>query len=295
MPDPDLIIRTAGEMRLSNFLLWQAAYAEYWSTPICWPDFGREELYQALRSSGGGPAGSAASSLKRTSQTDAPAVRLRPSLPGPRSSCLVIAYWATSGSYGVFNLRWRSRRRAGSARPCSARAATSHLDGCWSAFPPLLLLVHALTGPRALALVTDAASCWSSCLRPDRAVSDAGRASTERALVDWALTLAPALYVGGSMRYYIRCARLPNELAWFWVTALMSAPGSATFRRFFVGAPRCIRLAPRSAREVSRGRRRRPVAPPRLVALIARVRSGVAGPLRHGRPRAGHWHLRHRR
>jgi undecaprenyl diphosphate synthase len=48
LPDMDLVIRTGGEMRLSNFLLWQAAYAEYYSTPICWPDFGREELYQAF-------------------------------------------------------------------------------------------------------------------------------------------------------------------------------------------------------------------------------------------------------
>lgn len=48
LPDPDLIIRTAGEMRLSNFLLWQAAYAEYWSTAIFWPEFGRDDLYQAL-------------------------------------------------------------------------------------------------------------------------------------------------------------------------------------------------------------------------------------------------------
>ena len=48
MPDPDLIIRTAGEMRLSNFLLWQAAYAEYWSTPTHWPDFGKDEFYRAL-------------------------------------------------------------------------------------------------------------------------------------------------------------------------------------------------------------------------------------------------------
>ncbi|MBC7264724.1 MAG: isoprenyl transferase [Chloroflexi bacterium] len=48
LPDPDLIIRTAGEMRLSNFLIWQAAYAEYYSTPTYWPDFGREELYKAL-------------------------------------------------------------------------------------------------------------------------------------------------------------------------------------------------------------------------------------------------------
>jgi undecaprenyl diphosphate synthase len=47
-PDPDLIIRTAGEMRLSNFLIWQAAYAEYYSTPTFWPDFGRDELLAAL-------------------------------------------------------------------------------------------------------------------------------------------------------------------------------------------------------------------------------------------------------
>ena len=48
LPDLDLVIRTGGEFRLSNFLLWQAAYAEYYSTPICWPDFGRAELYQAF-------------------------------------------------------------------------------------------------------------------------------------------------------------------------------------------------------------------------------------------------------
>ncbi len=48
VPDPDLIIRTAGEMRLSNFLIWQSAYAEYYSTPVYWPDFDEEELYKAL-------------------------------------------------------------------------------------------------------------------------------------------------------------------------------------------------------------------------------------------------------
>jgi undecaprenyl diphosphate synthase len=47
-PDPDLVIRTAGEMRLSNFLIWQAAYAEYWSTPVFWPDFGKEQLHEAV-------------------------------------------------------------------------------------------------------------------------------------------------------------------------------------------------------------------------------------------------------
>lgn len=48
LPDPDLIIRTGGEMRLSNFLLWQAAYSEYYSTPTFWPDFGPEEVERAL-------------------------------------------------------------------------------------------------------------------------------------------------------------------------------------------------------------------------------------------------------
>lgn len=49
IPDPDLVIRTAGEMRLSNYLIWQSAYAEYYSTPTYWPDFGKQALYEALR------------------------------------------------------------------------------------------------------------------------------------------------------------------------------------------------------------------------------------------------------
>ena len=48
LPDLDLFIRTGGEMRLSNFLLWQTAYAEYYSTPIYWPDFDEAELEKAL-------------------------------------------------------------------------------------------------------------------------------------------------------------------------------------------------------------------------------------------------------
>jgi undecaprenyl diphosphate synthase len=49
MVDPDLLIRTAGEMRVSNFLLWQISYAELWVTDKCWPDFDRATLHQALR------------------------------------------------------------------------------------------------------------------------------------------------------------------------------------------------------------------------------------------------------
>ncbi|MBV9789030.1 MAG: isoprenyl transferase [Chloroflexi bacterium] len=52
LPDPDLIIRTAGEFRLSNFLIWQAAYAEFYSSPVFWPDFGIEELRQAIAAYG---------------------------------------------------------------------------------------------------------------------------------------------------------------------------------------------------------------------------------------------------
>ena len=49
MPDPDLLIRTAGEMRVSNYLLWQISYAELWVTGRCWPEFRVEDLHQAIR------------------------------------------------------------------------------------------------------------------------------------------------------------------------------------------------------------------------------------------------------
>ena len=48
VPDPDLVIRTSGEFRLSNFLLWESAYAEFWKTDSLWPDFGRGEFEAAL-------------------------------------------------------------------------------------------------------------------------------------------------------------------------------------------------------------------------------------------------------
>ncbi len=48
MRDPDLLIRTGGEMRVSNFLLWEISYTELWVTPVCWPDFHKEQLEQAI-------------------------------------------------------------------------------------------------------------------------------------------------------------------------------------------------------------------------------------------------------
>lgn len=49
LPDPDLVIRTGGEQRLSNFLIWQCAYTELYFTPVLWPEFGKEDLVEALR------------------------------------------------------------------------------------------------------------------------------------------------------------------------------------------------------------------------------------------------------
>ena len=49
MPDPDLLIRTSGEMRISNYLLWQISYSELWITKKAWPEFDKEDLVQAIR------------------------------------------------------------------------------------------------------------------------------------------------------------------------------------------------------------------------------------------------------
>lgn len=48
LPDPDLLIRTAGEMRISNFMIWQIAYSEFWVTPVLWPDFDKNNLIEAI-------------------------------------------------------------------------------------------------------------------------------------------------------------------------------------------------------------------------------------------------------
>jgi undecaprenyl diphosphate synthase len=48
IPDPELLIRTSGEYRISNFLLWQIAYSEFYFTPLLWPDFRKENLFEAI-------------------------------------------------------------------------------------------------------------------------------------------------------------------------------------------------------------------------------------------------------
>ena len=52
IPDPDLIIRTGGEYRLSNFLLWQSAYSEFYTTPVPWPELGPEHMEEAIQAYG---------------------------------------------------------------------------------------------------------------------------------------------------------------------------------------------------------------------------------------------------
>ena len=77
MSDPDLLIRTAGEMRISNFLLWQISYAELWVTPTLWPDFRGDDLLAACRAFaarerkfGGLPAARPISPCARNSKVD---------------------------------------------------------------------------------------------------------------------------------------------------------------------------------------------------------------------------------
>ena len=52
LPYPDLVIRTGGEFRISNFLIWQSAYSEFFSTPVLWPDFGSKEINEAIENYG---------------------------------------------------------------------------------------------------------------------------------------------------------------------------------------------------------------------------------------------------
>ena len=115
MVDPDLVIRTAGEMRVSNFLLWQISYAELWVTETCWPDFRRHELIQALKDfAGPRPA------LRRTQG-------LTPAMLGWRLlvSAVLIPAFVVLCSTSIARWRvgaraaWRLRSRSRSARPGS--------------------------------------------------------------------------------------------------------------------------------------------------------------------------------
>jgi hypothetical protein len=100
VPDPDLIIRTSGELRVSNFLIWQGAYAELYSTPTYWPDFDKEEYRRALetfahreRRYGGVSEAVASKSHVRRSHRPDPARRCQLSTSG-------ISYFIRHPSWG---------------------------------------------------------------------------------------------------------------------------------------------------------------------------------------------------
>jgi undecaprenyl diphosphate synthase len=91
-PDPDLIVRTAGEMRLSNFLIWQAAYAEYYCTPVYWPDFDETELQRAIDAYAGRE--------RRFGGVPDLAANAAPAL-GPTAPVPTVPAEATSGRYAI--------------------------------------------------------------------------------------------------------------------------------------------------------------------------------------------------
>ncbi|HKV84819.1 MAG TPA: polyprenyl diphosphate synthase [Ktedonobacterales bacterium] len=91
LPDPDLVIRTAGEMRISNYLIWQVAYAEYYSTPVLWPDFTQTDFVAALdafahrkRKFGKTDAQIAAEAAEAAAAKPKPIMRARPAMKGAR-------------------------------------------------------------------------------------------------------------------------------------------------------------------------------------------------------------------
>ena len=90
LPDPDLVIRTAGEMRLSNYLIWQVAYAEYYSTPVLWPDFAQGDFVAALdafahrKRKFGKTDAQIASEAAEAATHPKPVVQARPAIKGVR-------------------------------------------------------------------------------------------------------------------------------------------------------------------------------------------------------------------
>ena len=83
LPDPDLLLRTAGEMRISNFLLWQISYAELVVTDVAWPDFSVDDLHAAFEASPAGPDGSVRSTRHPAARHQFRAVRPDSRSPAP--------------------------------------------------------------------------------------------------------------------------------------------------------------------------------------------------------------------
>ena len=143
-PDPDLLIRTSGEMRVSNFLLWQIAYAEIWVTDTLWPDFRARHLLEAIlayqkrdRRYGG---------IKPTRWPSVALGRLNDARPERAPCSSSIAVRASSGSLPPSWRRSRSPRCSplvGAAEYVDARARAAAVSACLAWSPPLVAAIVA--------------------------------------------------------------------------------------------------------------------------------------------------------
>ena len=208
-PDPDLLIRTSGEMRISNFLLWQIAYAEIWVTEVLWPDFRRRHLSRPSRisrSASGGTAGSrplerrSAANLARRVGTALVALPRcwRPSSSRRRVSRSFSSPWHSS---------WACGSSSGSLEAATAAAAAARGRAC-SRSPSSPTCVPGLGGPPVWPLA--ALLLLGLTLLP-------GRELTER-IPAAAGTLLGAVYLGAlggtlaGLRAWSRQAREPGGM-----------------------------------------------------------------------------------
>ena len=181
MPEPDLVIRTSGEQRLSNFLLWQTAYSEYVFTPTLWPDFGEAPLRAAL-------------------------CRVRrppPALRGAMSDLVGRVLVAVAARPDRARLRLPRRHRDAAARAARLRRSRSTSSSAWRRELRPIPLTGFAAG-LAMVLATWGGDIgWSlaalAASIPITFLVVAGVASRESALGSVAVTTFGALYIGGGM------------------------------------------------------------------------------------------------
>jgi len=227
LPDPDLIIRTGGEMRLSNFLLWQSAYSEYYATPTFWPDFDDKELEQALIAFGqrrrrfgrlqarAGSAPQAVSGVLRKRTLSAvigiPPLVVVVWLGNPWFAMLVAAA-ALVATYELYRMLADSGR--------SPLTVPGLIGAVLFALIPLCPDARALPAALAAAIIVTLAGSALGASRSGR-------------FPDWAWTLAGMLYIGWLLSYLVALAELEN--GWRWVLLTLFAVFASDTAAYFGG------------------------------------------------------------